>query len=89
MTCLSEHTRCLYHHGDTKPAQLVQINQMWYRRKKSKKIIRSLYENIKLRVKSLNSLSDLYTCDEGLLQGEILSPFLFSIFLSDIEMHLG
>ena len=36
------------------------------------KIIRSLYEKIKLRVKSLNSLSDLYTCDVGLLQGEIL-----------------
>lgn len=53
------------------------------------KIIRSLYEKIKLRVKSLNSLSDLFNCDVGLLQGEILSPFLFSIFLNDIEMHLS
>ena len=53
------------------------------------KIIRSLYSEIKLRVRNLNSLSDLYSCDLGLLQGEILSPFLFTIFLNDIEMHLG
>ena len=53
------------------------------------KLIRSLYSEIKLRVKNLNSLSDLYSCELGLLQGEILSPFLFSIFLNDIEMHLG
>ena len=25
----------------------------------------------------------------GLLQGEMLPTFLFSIFLNDIEMHLG
>ena len=36
----------------------------------------------------MNSLLDLYTC-EAVLQGEILSTFLFSIFLNDIEMHLG
>ena len=52
-------------------------------------LIRSLYEKIKLRVKNLNSLSDLYSWELGLLQGEILSPFLFSVFLDDIEMHLG
>ena len=43
-------------------------------------LIQSLYANIKLRVKCFNSLSDLYTCDVGLLQGEIMSPFLFSLF---------
>ena len=37
----------------------------------------------------MNSLSDLYICEVGLLQGEILSTFLFSIFLNDIEMHSG
>ena len=51
-------------------------------------IIRSMYANIKLRVKCLNSLSDLYLCDVGLLQGEIMSPFLFSLFINDIEAHL-
>ena len=51
-------------------------------------LIQSLYANIKLRVKCFNSLSDLYTCYVGLLQGEIMSPFLFSLFLDDIESHL-
>ena len=51
-------------------------------------IIKSLYENIKLWVKCFNSLSDLYTCDAGLLQGEIMSPFSFSLFLNDFETHL-
>ena len=47
-----------------------------------------MYANIKLRVKCLNTLSDLYSCDIGLLQGEIMSPFLFSLFINDIEAHL-
>ena len=51
-------------------------------------IIRSLYEQIKLQVKCLSTLSDLFSCDVGLLQGEILSPFLFSLFLNDIELYL-
>lgn len=51
-------------------------------------IICSMYASIKLRVKCLNSLSDLYSCDVGLLQGEIMSPFLFSLFINDIEAHL-
>ena len=45
-------------------------------------IIQSLYENIKLRVRCFNSLSDLFTCDVGLLQGETMSPFLFSLFIN-------
>ena len=51
-------------------------------------IIRSMYEHIKLRVKYIGSLSDLFSCDVGLLQGEIISPFLFALFLNDIELNL-
>lgn len=51
-------------------------------------VIRSLYSNVKLRIKGFNSLSELYTCDIGLLQGEIMSPILFSLFLNDIEINL-
>ena len=47
--------------------------------------IRSMYDNIKLRVKCMNSLSDLFTCDVGLLQGQIISPFLFALFIIDID----
>ena len=51
-------------------------------------IIRSMYENIKLRVKYISSLSDLFSCDVGLLQGEIISPFFFALFINDIELNL-
>lgn len=51
-------------------------------------IIRSMYKDIKLKVKCLNNLSDFYSCDVGLLQGEIMSPFLFSLFINDIELNL-
>jgi len=36
-------------------------------------------------VKLLNELSDEYECLLGVRQGECLSPFLFSMFLNDIE----
>ena len=51
-------------------------------------LVRSIYDNIKLEVKCLWSLSDLCSCDVGLLQGEIISPFLFALFIDDIEMNL-
>ena len=52
------------------------------------RVIRSLYQDVKLRVKGLTSLSDMLSCDIGLMQGEIMSPILFSIFLNDVEMQL-
>ena len=38
-------------------------------------IIRSMYENIKLRVKCVSSLSDLFSCDVGLVTRGSISPF--------------
>lgn len=52
------------------------------------RVIRSLYDDVKLCVKHMNSLSDFYNSDIGLLQGEIMSPILFSIFVNDIEMYM-
>ena len=49
--------------------------------------IRSLYNDVSLRVKCLTSLTDVFSCDIGLLQGEIMSPILFSLFLNDVEMQ--
>ena len=37
------------------------------------------------RVKLGNKLNDAFECSLGVRQGESLSPFLFSMFLNDIE----
>ena len=36
----------------------------------------------------MGSLSDLFSCDIGLLLGEIISPFIFALFINDIELNL-
>jgi hypothetical protein len=48
-------------------------------------IVKSIYESVKSRVKYCNKLSDEYTCMLGVRQGECLSPFLFSMFVNDLE----
>ena len=52
------------------------------------RIIRSMYSQVKSCVRHFGSLSDFFKCDVGLLQGEIISPILFSLFLADIETFL-
>ena len=47
--------------------------------------IKSIYSNVKSRVKYMNQLSDSFECLLGVRQGECLSPFLFSMFINDIE----
>ncbi|KAH3701688.1 hypothetical protein DPMN_076680 [Dreissena polymorpha] len=51
-------------------------------------IIRSMYDEVKLQVKHMSSLSDLFSSNVGLLQGEITSPIMFSLFVNDIEFSL-
>ena len=48
-------------------------------------IIVSMYHNIRSRVKYNNCLSDSFSCQLGVRQGECLSPFLFAIYVNDIE----
>ena len=48
-------------------------------------IIRSMYDNVKSRVKYENMLSNGFSCVLGVRQGECLSPFLYSMFLNDLE----
>ena len=45
-----------------------------------------MYESITCCVKHLNTLCNFFECEIGLLQGEIMSPILFSVFLNDIEL---
>jgi len=48
-------------------------------------IVKSMNNNVKSRVKFMNELSDSFHCNLGVRQGKCLSPFLFAMFLNDIE----
>ena len=48
-------------------------------------IIKSMHSCVKSRVRYENKLSEEFTCMLGVRQGECLSPFLFSMFLNDLE----
>ena len=52
-------------------------------------IVKSIYSSIKSRVKYCNQLSEDFECMLGVRQGECLSPFLFSMFLNDLESVLA
>ena len=72
----------------------VYRNGLWYKMINSGldgkilHLIRSIYLDVKSCVKSMNSLSEFFYSNIGLLQGEVLSPFLFSLFINDLELHL-
>ena len=64
---------------------------LWYKliqmgvRGKILNIIQSMYNNIKSRVKFDNIVSEEFSSFLGVRQGECLSPFLFSMYLNDLE----
>ena len=47
-----------------------------------------MYNQAKSCVRHFGSLSDFFKRDVGLLQGEIIYPILFSLFLADLETFL-
>ena len=49
-------------------------------------IIKSMYNNVKSCVKYDGAFSDYFCNDTGLMQGETLSPILFSLYVNDFEM---
>ena len=51
-------------------------------------LIRSIYSEVMSCVKNINTFSDFFKSDVGLMQGEVLSPFLFSLFINDMEIYL-
>lgn len=51
-------------------------------------VIRSRYEQVKSNVKFENVLSSDFECFLGVRQGECLSPFLFSMYVNDLEEEL-
>ena len=52
-------------------------------------IIKSIYTSVKSRVKHENFLSEPFECNIGVRQGECLSPFLFAMYVNDLEAELA
>ena len=69
----------------------IDRNSLWYKLCKSGidgkmlNVLKSMYQNVKMQVKHINSLSQLFESNIGLFQGETTSPIMFSLFLNDIE----
>ncbi|MCG8049047.1 MAG: reverse transcriptase family protein [Candidatus Thiodiazotropha endolucinida] len=52
-------------------------------------LIQNLYKDIKSKVVTHEGDTEFFECNIGVRQGENLSPFLFSIFLNDLEAFLN
>ena len=39
-------------------------------------------------VKNINTFSDFFKSDTRIMQGEVLSPFQFTLFINDLETYL-
>ena len=48
-----------------------------------------MYEHVKSKVVTLQGESNFFKCSVGVRQGEKLSPFLFSIYLNELESFLS
>jgi hypothetical protein len=44
-----------------------------------------MYQNIKSRIQYNKETSNYFECNAGVRQGENLYPFLFSLYLNDLE----
>ena len=52
-------------------------------------LIKNMYKSIKSCVSVNNICSNYFPSNIGVRQGENLSPFLFSVFLNDIETYFS
>ena len=79
----------------TKAFDFVVRDILWFKlirtgvRGKMLNMIKSIYSCVKSRVKHDNTLSEPFTCNIGVRQGECLSPFLFAMYVNDLEAELA
>ena len=52
-------------------------------------LIGPLYLNIKSRIKYDNSLSERFSCFIGAPQGDCMSPFIFAMYVNDLEDYMS
>ena len=93
--CVNENKKLYAAFIDFKNAfDFVVRDVLWYKliqsgvRGKILDVIQSMYGNIKSKVKYDNKLSNDFSSHLGVRQGECLSPFLFSMYLNDLENEL-
>jgi hypothetical protein len=78
----------------SKAFDYVVRDNLWYKliklgiQGKILNIIRSMYKQVSSRVRVNNEMSDEFECNTGVRQGESLSPFLFCMFVNDLENEL-
>lgn len=67
--------------------KLWQKLDMYGIRGKFLNVIRSMYDDKKSCIKTTRMLSDVFENSLGLVQGQVLSPNLFSFYVNDLEMQ--
>ena len=79
----------------SKAFDYVVRENLWYKlikcgvRGKILNVIMSMYASIRNKVLHNGEVSESYTCNLGVRQGECLSPFLFAIYVNDMEEILS
>ena len=79
----------------SKAFDFVVHDNLWYKllqygiRGKIFNIIHSMYQYVKTKVFSNGITSDPFYCKLGVRQGECLSPFLFAMYVNDLENSLN
>ena len=94
--CVNENKKLYAAFIDFKKAfDFVVRDVLWYKliqsevRGKILDVIQSMYRNIKSKVKYDNKLSNDFSSHLCVRQGECLSPFLFSMYLNDLEKRVN
>ena len=52
-------------------------------------IIRNMYHNAKSCVRTNSGLTEFFSCDVGVRQGDNLSPLFFALYLNDLEEYIS